>query len=86
MAAFRRAILALLLEFKLNPVPSVRFHSLRDKRLTFTNGQAPRDYAQWPLFGSPFLEAAVDSQQLILKHGKIRRVLDFRNLTLTDSW
>jgi hypothetical protein len=91
MEAFRRAILALPLEFTLSPVPSVRFRSLRKRNLTFTYGQVPRtngtplDYEHWPLFGGPFVEAAVDSEQLILKHDKMRRVLDFRRLTTTDS-
>ena len=91
MDAFGRAILALPLEFKLAPVPTVRFVSLRGKTLTFTYGQTPRvngvalDYAKWPLFGGPFLEAAVDSEQLILKFGDMRRTLDFRRLTVEDS-
>ena len=89
--AFRRAILALPLETKIDPVPSVRFHSLRGKTLEFTYGQTPRvdgaalDYEHWPLFGGPFMEAAVDSEQLTLKYGKMRRKLDFRNLSVTDS-
>jgi hypothetical protein len=91
MDAFRKAILALPLEFKLAPTPTARFTSLRGKTLTFTYGQTPRvngvalDYGRWPLFGGPFLEAAVDSEQLILKYGSMRRTLDFRPLTVTDS-
>jgi len=38
-----------------------------------------------PLFGRPFLEADVDSERLVIKHGNLRRTLDFRNLTSTDS-
>jgi len=91
MEAFRQAILALPCEFKLNPVPFVRFRSLRGKTLAFTYGQIPRlngaplDYDHWPLFGGPFVEAAVDSEQLTLKYGKMRRTLDFRRLTVTDT-
>jgi hypothetical protein len=91
MDAFRRAILALPLEFELAPVPAVRFRSLRGKMLTFTYGETPRvggaplDYAHWPLFGGPFVEAAVDSEQLTLKYGAMRRTLDFRRLTVTDT-
>ena len=48
------------------------------------NGAA-LDYAHWPLFGGPFVEAAVDSEQLTLKYRGMRRVLDFRTLTVTDS-
>jgi hypothetical protein len=89
--AFRRAILALPLEFQLSPVPSVHFHSLRGKTLSFTYGQVPLangvrlDYGHWPLFGGPYVEAAVDSEQLVLKYGKMRRTLDFRRLTVTDT-
>ncbi|QOY90189.1 hypothetical protein [Paludibaculum fermentans] len=88
MDAFRQAILALRLEFKLDPVPTARFRSLRGKTLQCTYGQppsvngAPVDYGKWPLFGGPFLEAPVDSQQLLLKHGAARRKLDFRTLTV----
>jgi hypothetical protein len=91
MPAFRGAILALPLEFQLEPTPSVRFHSLRGRILEFTYGEtpsadgAPLDYAHWPLFGGPFLEAPVDSEILILKYGSMRRTLDFRRLTVTDA-
>ena len=89
--AFRRAILALPLEFKLDPVPSVQFHSLRGKTLAAAFGRAPQvngtavDYGRWPLFGGPFVEAAVDSERLTLKYGTMRRTLDFRTLTVTDK-
>jgi hypothetical protein len=88
--AFRRAILALPLEFSLDPTPAVRFHSLRGRTLEFTYGQTPRvdgaplDYAHWPLFGGPYLEAPVDSGLLILKYGATRRTLDFRRLMITS--
>ena len=84
LAAFRNAILALPLEVKLEPRPSVRFMSLRGKLLEFTYGEDPVDYANWPLFGGPFLESAVDSEKLIIKYGKMRRTLDFKALTVTD--
>jgi hypothetical protein len=87
-ADFRRAVLALPLEFKLEPTPRVRFRSLRGTLIEFTYGEAPRlndrplDYAGWPLFGGPFLESAVDSQVLTIKHGAERRILDFRRLEI----
>ena len=37
------------------------------------------------LFGGPFLESEVDSEKLVLKHGSLRRTLDFKNLTVVDS-
>ena len=71
--------------------PSVRFRSLRGRDLEFTWGKAPAvngkplDYEAWPLFGGPFVEAAVDSERLVLKHGNMRRTLDFRALTVHDE-
>jgi hypothetical protein len=91
LATFGKAILALPLEFKLDPVPTVRFRSLRGVAMEFTYGVTPRlngravDYEHWPLFGGPFLESGVDSQKLILKHGTMRRTLDFKNLTVVDN-
>ena len=91
LAAFGRAIVKLPLEFHLTPTPRVKFRSLRGKAMEFTYGGVPRvggaelDYAHWPLFGGPFVEAGVDSEQLILKYGKMRRTLDFRKLTVVDS-
>ena len=87
-ATFKRAIIALPLDFRLDPVPTVHFKSLRGKQLDFVYGGAPKvngqtlNYASWPLFGGPFMEAAVDSEQLILKYEGMRRVLDFKTLTI----
>lgn len=91
LAAFGRAILALPIEIRLNPVPSVRFRSLRGRQIEVTYGEVPKvngapiDYPHWPLFGGPFLKAAVDSEKLEIQYGRMRRVLDFRKLTVTDS-
>ena len=69
----------------------MRFQSFRKRDLAFTYGQTPSadgkplNYASWPLFGGPFLEADVDSERLLLKHGKLRRTLDFKTLTVSDS-
>lgn len=89
--AFRAAIRALPLKFDLQPTPSVQFQSLRGRKLEFTYGQPPKvdskpvDYARWPLFGGPFLEAQVDSERLVMKHGTLRRTLDFKSLTVVDA-
>ncbi len=89
--AFRSAILGLPLEIRLEPTPTVRFRSLRGAQLEFTYGQTPRangvalDYGHWPLFGGPFVEAAVDSGQLTLKYGHMRRTLDFQRLTVNNT-
>ena len=90
LESFSRAIVVLPLDFRVAPVPHVTFHSLRGRKLEFTYGEPPKrdgalvDYKKWPLFGGPFLEAAVDSEQLLLKHGSTRRKLDFRTLTIAD--
>jgi len=89
--AFQRAVIALPLKVRLEPVPSVQFRSLRGKMFEVTYGEAPRidskplDYTKWPLFGGPFVEAGVDSQELILKYKHMRRRLDFKKLTVVDS-
>lgn len=91
LQSFGRTIVKLPLEVHLKPVPSVRFRSLRDKLIEFTYGVPPRidgremDYEHWPLFGGPFLEAALDSEALTLKYKKLRRTLDFKKLTVIDS-
>jgi hypothetical protein len=91
LRAFGQAILKLPLEFHLDPLPTVRFRSLRGQLLEFTYGAIPRvnkvplDYDHWPLFGGPFVEAGVDSEQLILKYKSQRRTLDFKTLTVTDA-
>ena len=90
LKSFGSAIVKLPLDFRLDPAPSVRFRSLRGRLLEFTYGDVPRvdgvalDYDHWPLFGGPFLEAGVDSEQLILKYKSMRRTLDFKNLTAVD--
>jgi hypothetical protein len=91
LAAFAKAISALPLELQLDPLPSVRFVSLRGTTMEFTYGSIARlngrpiDYERWPLFGGPFVESEVDSQIVALKHGSLRRTLDFKTLTITDS-
>jgi hypothetical protein len=83
LQAFAAAIKKLPFDYKTDPVPTVRFRSLRGRDLDITYGKDPVDYSKWPLFGGPFLEAAVDSEQLILKYKNERRTLDFRALTVT---
>jgi len=88
MQAFRRAILELPLKFSVDGAPTVRFRSLRGRTLEFTYDGTPRvddvpvDFANWPLFGGPFLEAAKDSEMLVMKYHDMRRTLDFRRLTV----
>ena len=82
IASFRKAILALPIEIKLEPTPSVQFTSLRGKRMEFTFGKPPVNYDSWQLFEGPFLNSARDSRKLVLTHGTLRRELDFKTLTV----
>ena len=90
-AAFQAAIIALPLQFKLEPVPTVSFTTLRGKQVVFTYGAAPVvngkriDYAKWKLFESPYLNAEKGSRKLTITHGTMKRVLDFNVPSITDS-
>ncbi|MCC6415366.1 MAG: hypothetical protein IT582_05625 [Opitutaceae bacterium] len=89
--AFKTAIRALPLTFKLEPTPSVEMTTLRGKQITFTYDQAPVvdgvkvDYSKWKLFEGPHLNAEVDGRKLTITHGRLQRVLDFNTLTIADS-
>jgi hypothetical protein len=89
---FKTAITKLPLEFKLAPKPAVTFATLRGRKLETAYGAAPRvdgrtiDYAkEWKLFRGPYLNAEVGSGTLTMTHGKLKRVLDFNTLTITDA-
>jgi hypothetical protein len=91
LAAFGRAVAALPLEFTLDPSPSVTLTTLRGSRIAVAYGRAPivdgapLDYARWKLFEGPYLNAEKGSRRLTITHGRLRRVLDFNTLTITDS-
>ncbi|MEO6874107.1 MAG: hypothetical protein ABI222_04730 [Opitutaceae bacterium] len=88
--AFKAAINALPLEFKLEPTPTVTMTTLRGKKVTFTYGEAPVvngvpvDYSKWKLFESPYLNAEKGSRKLTITHGRLERVLDFNTDSITD--
>lgn len=89
--AFQAAIITLPLDFSLEPRPTVKLTTLRGKRVVVAYGQPPQvdgqvvDYSRWPLFEGPYLNAAKGSHRLTLSHGRLRRVLDFDTLSITDS-
>jgi hypothetical protein len=89
--SFRKAVRALKLEFALEPRPRVLFRTLRGKVMEFAFGDTPRidgkplDYANWPAFGGPFLNAKAGEPRLEMTHGGVRRVLDFRTLTVKEE-
>src|SRR6185503_17227260 len=88
---FKTAVRALPLDIKLTSTPRVTFTTLRGKKVECTYGGAPRvngrviDYAKvWKLFAGPYLNADVGSGKLTMTHGRLKRVLDFNTLTITD--
>lgn len=87
---FKAAINALPLAFSLEPVPTVKFKTLRGNEIVFTYDQAPVlngkkiDYTKWKLFEGPYLNAEKGSRKLTITHGRLQRVLDFNTLTITD--
>jgi hypothetical protein len=89
-AAFLEALRALPFDADLSGPPRVRLATLRGDRLDAAYGQPlvvngeATDLAAWPLFDGPHLEAAVDSRRLVMRHGALRRTLDFDTLTVTD--
>jgi len=40
---------------------------------------------QWKLFEGPYLNADVGRQRLTMTHGRLRRILDFNTVTITNS-
>jgi hypothetical protein len=89
--AFAGAVRALPLEASTEPVPRVRYRTLGGDTVEAAYGEAPRvngvavDYASWPLFDGPFLKAATGGRTLELRHGRLRRRLDFETLTIRDG-
>ena len=88
---FQKAMIALPLEYSLEPVPTVRLTTLRGKEVSFTYGEAPivngepLDYSQWKLFGGTHLNAEIGGRKLTITHGRLQRVLDFNTLTISDT-
>jgi hypothetical protein len=89
---FKAAVRALPLKVQLSPTPGVRFTTLRGRTLECTYGSPPRvdgrtinHETEWKLFAGPYLNAEVGSRSLALTHGRLKRILDFNTLTITDS-
>ena len=72
--------------------PRVVFTTLRGRQVEFAYDAAPKvdgrtidRSTQWKLFEGPYLNAEVGSQRLTITHGRLRRTLNFNNLTITDA-
>ncbi|MFQ5639290.1 MAG: hypothetical protein ACE5IR_15005 [bacterium] len=87
---FKKAVRALSLKTKTEPRPRVTFETLKGDILEFTYGETPKinsqpvNYEDWKLFDGPFLYAEKGSRKLELRHGTLRRLLDFNSLTVKD--
>ena len=88
---FKAGIRALRVQKTTSPTPSVDFVSLRGNRLQFTYGKTPvvagkpLDYASWPMFDGPFVRQLPGTRRLEMRHGKMRRILDFDNLKVIEE-
>ncbi len=89
-AAFKAAVKALPLAAATKPRPHVRFTTLRGALMEFVFDETPKvnhlpvDYSDWKLFDGPYMYSEINSCKLELRHGKLRRLLDFNTLTVTD--
>ncbi len=42
------------------------------------------DYTKWKLFEGPYLNAEKGSRKLTITHGRLKRILDFNTLSISD--
>lgn len=88
--AFKAKISALHLEVAASPQLQVSFTSLRGDRMTAVYGEppvingAPVNYSDWKQFDGPYLYAEQGSKKLELRHGTLRRLLDFEEVSIKD--
>jgi hypothetical protein len=87
--AFKDAIRALPLETRIEDgMPMAKFTTMGGDEFAFTYNGVPTvngtaiDYAGWPLYGGPFVNAGVNSRELVLTYKEERRRLDFAKLTI----
>ena len=86
--AFKAAVRALPLNFSTTAAPEATFTTLDGSVIHARYGETPAvdgqrvNFAEWPLFDSPFGHAARGSRKLEIVHGAERQLLDFeRNLS-----
>jgi hypothetical protein len=89
---FKMTIRALPVTITREPRLQVKIMTLSGRRIECTYGEPPKvegrvvDHAQeWKLFAGPYLNAEVGSRTLTLTHGRLKRILDFNTLTITDA-
>lgn len=70
--------------------PKVYYETLTGKAIQVQFGEEPLvngepvDFENWPLFESPYLEAEEGSKRLVMRHGSLKRTLDFEALEIVD--
>ncbi len=88
---FQDRVRHLEIHTSVDPLPQVKFETLRGHSIEVTYGDVPVingkpvDYERWPLYDGPFMTADRDSEELTLTYGKLQRHLNFKTLTITDS-
>lgn len=88
---FQEAVEDLPLAARTEPEPYVRFETLGGDTLEVTYGKNPvingtvRDYSSWKLFDGPYLQSENASRILEMRHGPVRRTLDFNSLTIQKN-
>ncbi len=87
--AFKDAVRALPIDIRIDEgMPMARFTTLGGDDFAFSYNGLPSvngtaiDYAGWPLYGGPFVNAGVNSRELVLTYKDQRRRLDFAKLTI----
>jgi hypothetical protein len=89
--AFKQAVRGLQIQTSTADGPRVSYRTLGGDLLEVAYGEVPRvngtavDYDNWPLFDGPFLQAAPGSRRLEMRHGPVRRTLDFNTLSIETS-
>jgi hypothetical protein len=88
---FKEAIRALEFSQALEPVPSVKFRTLRGRLIEAAYGQGLRldgeavDFSRWKLFEGPYLNAELGSRRLEIRHGEKVRMLDFDKVSIEQK-
>jgi hypothetical protein len=89
---FKAAVRALPVKYSLRPEPAAEFTTLQGARMTVRYGSVPVvngtdvDYPGWPFFESPFADVRRGTGTLDIHYGAEHYILDFRKLTITDTF
>lgn len=88
--AFKTQVNALPIAVSTSPELKVDYTSLRGDKMALTYGETPVingsavNYEAWKLFDGAYLYAEKESKKLELRHGPLRRELDFEDVSIKD--